>query len=97
MFAVGDIVRIYAPVAGRNKFHLWIEAGSDDRASKFLFLNSNPNYVGSYSVPCDRVPCIEESDTGVTAFSFSMLPRYSASQLKTYKAEKIGDRPRIGG
>src|SRR4051794_23790766 len=91
MFAVGDIVRIYAPVAGRKKFHLCIETGSDERASKFLYLNSNPTYAGCYSVPCHRVPCIEESDTGMTAFSFSMLPRYSVAQLKTYKAEKIGE------
>jgi len=91
MFASGDIVRIYAPVAGRNKYHLCIEIGSDDSASKFLYLNSNPNYASCYSVPCERVPCIAPSDTGQTAFSFSMLPRYSAAQLKTYKAEKIGE------
>src|ERR1700690_2026028 len=91
MFQVGEIVRIFAPIAGKNKYHLCIAIGSDDVPSQFIFLNSNPNYAGSFSVPCARVPCIDPSETGVTAFSFSMLPRYSNAQLKTYRAAKVGD------
>jgi hypothetical protein len=91
MFAIGDIVKIYAPIAGRNKFHLCVDVGSHEKASRFIYLNSNPNYSSCYSVPCERVPCIEPSETGQTAFSFSMLPRYSFAQLKTYKAEKVGE------
>lgn len=91
MFAIGDIVRIFAPVAGRKKFHLCVDVGSDEAASRYIYLNSNPDYASCYSVPCERVPCIEPSETGQTAFSFSMLPRYSLLQLKTYKAEKVGE------
>lgn len=90
MFAVGDIVRIFAPNAGHNKFHLCIEVGSDDTASKFIYLNSKQNYAGSYSVPCERVPCIDPSDTGNTVFSFTMIPRFSAAQLKSYNAKRVG-------
>jgi len=90
MFEVGDIVRIYAPMAGHTKYHLCISVGSNGGTSQFLFLNSNPEYESSFPVPCARVPCIQPSDTGVTVFSFSILPRYTYDQLRFYNAAKLG-------
>jgi hypothetical protein len=94
MFAVGDIVRIFAPQAGHNKYQLCIFTGDDTIAFRFLYLNSNPTFIGTYVVDCDRVPCIPKSATGKTAFSFALLPRYSAKQLSLYQAVKIGELDR---
>jgi hypothetical protein len=91
MFSIGDIVQIYAPVAGHIKYHLCIAVGTDGAATQFLFLNSDPDRMGSYVVPCERVPCLEPSKTGKTAFSFTMIPRYSDGQMRLYKAEKLGE------
>lgn len=91
MFSVGDIVKIYAPAAGYPKYHLCIAIGGDEEAFKFLFLNSDPNFRDTYSVNCSRVPCIPISDTGVTAFSFSQIPRYTVRHLSIYNATKLGE------
>ncbi len=91
MFAIGDIVRIFAPGAGYEKYHLCIKLVDDDGAARFMFLNSNPNYNDTYAVTCDRVPCLPPSDTGYTAFSFNMLPIYNERQLGLYRATKLGE------
>lgn len=91
MFAIGDIVRVFAPQAGHNKYHLCIVVGVDGAASQFAYLNSDPNFEQTYVVDCDRVPCLPKSDTGKTAFSFALLPRYNDRQLTLYKAEKLGE------
>jgi hypothetical protein len=91
MFAIGDIVQIFAPQAGRNKYHLCIKAGDKDNATQFLYLNSDPNFDQTYVVDCPRVPCLPPSETGKTAFTFALLPRYNAHQLTLYKAKKLGE------
>jgi hypothetical protein len=58
---------------------------------QFLFLNSDPDHKGNYVVPCERVPCLEPSKTGKTAFSFITIPRYTHAQMKLYKARKLGE------
>lgn len=90
MFAIGDIVSIYAPVAGHDKYHLCINVGQGGAATKFLFLNSDPTYDGCHAINCTRIPCLPPSKTGVTVFSFTMVPRYSEAQLLLYKAKKLG-------
>jgi hypothetical protein len=90
MFEVGDIVKIFAPQAGHNKYHLCICVGDGQRASKFLYLNSDPRFDHTYTVDCDRVPCLPPSDTGKTVVSFAIIVRYSERQLGLYKAEKLG-------
>lgn len=90
MFAVGDIVAIVASTTGYKKYHLCVHVGTDGAAHRFLFLNSDPSFAGTFVVPCARVPCIPPSDTGNTAFSFNMMPRYNDNQLKLFKAEKKG-------
>lgn len=91
MFAIGDIVRIFAPIAGYEKYHLCVKLLDESGAARFLFLNSNPAYEDTYAVPCERVPCLPPSETGVTAFSFSMLPTYNEKQLTIYKATRLGE------
>ncbi len=76
MFSIGDIVAIYAPIAGYIKYHLCI-GSREGAAMQLLFLNSNPDHMGNYVVPCERVPRLEPSETGKTAFSFTTIPRYT--------------------
>jgi hypothetical protein len=91
MFEIGDIVEIYSPVAGRNKYHLCVKPGSENTATQFLFLNSDPNFEQLYVVDCARVPCLPPSKTGKTAFSFALLPQFNHMQLQLYKARKLGE------
>jgi hypothetical protein len=93
MLQVGDIVRIYAPTAGKLKYHLCVYVGTDGAASRFLFLNSESYFEGVYEVECTRVPCLPTSDTGKTVFSFNDIPRYNERQLDLYQATKMGALP----
>ena len=90
MFVPGDLVRILAPTVGYYKYHLCLVGPALESAARFLWLNSDPNYEGIYSVPCARVPCIPPSKTGLTCFSFSAMPRFNARQLELYQAVKMG-------
>lgn len=90
MFEIGDIVSIYAPIAGHDKYHLCVRVGADGAASQFMFLNSDPSFAGCHAIACQRISCIPPSETGVTAFSFTIIPRYTDAQLKLYKAKKLG-------
>lgn len=87
---VGDIVRIYSPVAGYDKYHLCIEVGASGAASVFLFLNSDGYFADCYCVPCAALPFLPPSKTGQTAFSFANLPRYNDNQLRIYSATVLG-------
>ena len=90
MVCVGDIVKLFAPQAGHIKYHLCVCVGQDGNASKFLYLNSDPSFDGTYCVDCARVPCIPLSATNKTVFSFAIVLRYNDRQLALYKAETIG-------
>lgn len=50
MFAEGDIFRCHSPIAGYNKYHLFLKIGTDGAAHKCVFLNSDPNYADVYAV-----------------------------------------------
>lgn len=91
MFAVGDIVQIFAPQAGKDKYHLCIRAGDSQAADRFIYLNSDPTFDQTFVVDCVRVPCLPVSKTGKTAFSFALLPQYNTHQLELYKAKKLGE------
>ncbi|WP_298822835.1 hypothetical protein [uncultured Roseibium sp.] len=90
---VGDIVKMYAPVAGYKKYHFCVCLPEDEVAGRFLFLNSDPSYRDCLSIDCARIPDIPASDTGVTAISFSLLPRYNQAKLNVYQAEVVGTMP----
>lgn len=90
IFAIGDILSIFSPLTGYDKYHLCLYVGSDGEAHKFLFLNSDPNYADTFAVACKEIPCLPPSDTGVSVLSFSMIPRYTDKQLRLYKAKVLG-------
>jgi hypothetical protein len=93
VFALGDIVRLFAPTAGHDKYHLCVAISNDEGVSEYIFLNSDPSFAHTFVVDCDKLPFLPVSDTGKTAFSFAMVPRYSERQLRLYRAEKIGELP----
>lgn len=94
MFQVGDIVRIYAPIVGKQKYHLCVYVGTHGAASRFLFLNSEAYFEGVYMVDCARIDCLPPSRTGKTVFSFNDIPRYNDRQLSLHQATKMGALPR---
>lgn len=90
----GDVVRVYAPVAGYKKFHFCVCIPADGAAGRFLYLNSDPNNKDCLVIDCNRIPFLPASDTGVTAISFSIAARYTAEKLDLYEAEVLGVMPR---
>ncbi len=94
MFQIGDIVRLYAPTVGKQKYHLCVCVGAAGAASRFLFLNSEEYFEGIYVVDCTRVDCLPPSRTGKTVFSFNDIPRYNDKQLGLYQATRMGALPR---
>ena len=58
-----------------------------------MFLNSERRFDGEYAVDCGRIPCLPQSSTGLTVFSFSQFPRMRSDQLVTFRAKKMGDLP----
>lgn len=91
MVAIGDILRIYVPSIGKKKYHLCVCVGAGTAAHRFLFLNSEEYFDGTYVVDCARVPCLPPSDTGKTVVSLNDIPRYSDRQLNAFQAHKMGD------
>ena len=90
MVAVGDILRIYVPSLGKKKYHLCVCVGVGTAAHRFLFLNSEEYFDGTYVVDCTRVPCLPPSDTGKTVVSLNDIPRYNDRQLQTLQAHRMG-------
>lgn len=91
MVGVGEIHRIYVPTLGKKKYHLCVCVGIETSAHKFLFLNSEDYFEGTYVVECTRVPCLPTSNTGKTVFSFNDISRYNDRQLAAFQAHKMGD------
>jgi hypothetical protein len=90
MCEVGDIVKIFCPIAGYDKYHLCIKAPQENVAAFFLFLNSNPNFDELFVVDCEQLPFLPASATGKTAFSFTMIPKYNRRQLRLYESRVLG-------
>jgi hypothetical protein len=90
MFDPGDIVAIYAPTAGKPKYHLCIIDESADGTAKFFFVNSRKGFEGDFVLKNGDVPCIPANGTGDTAISCSSIVRQTSRQLSLYKAAKIG-------
>lgn len=87
-FVIGDIVRVFAPSVGYNKYHLYLGSNADG-VHLFLFLNSENGYSGDCVFPCNNFP-MPPSRTGETIVSFGMLPRYTTTQLQIFNATHIG-------
>lgn len=91
---IGDVVKIFAPTTGYNKYHFCVCVPEDGDAGCFLFLNSNPNFRDCLAVDCARIAFLPASQTGVTAISFSIMMRYNKEKLQLFKAEVLGEMPK---
>ena len=89
----GDVVKIYAPVAGYNKYHFCVCIPENETAGKFLYLNSDPEYRDTLSIDCSRIPFLPPSRTGKTAVSFTSVARYNTERLELFQAEVLGEMP----
>lgn len=89
MFDVGDIVQIYAPTAGKDKYHLCVCCANEDGVEKFLFINSGGGYDADFVMKDGEIDGLPESPTGDSVISCSMVVRHNQQQLKLYKAKKL--------
>ena len=93
MFEAGDIVKAFSAQASKIKFHLCVCAAQDDKASVFLFLNSEHGFAGDITLLDGDIPGLPVSPTGNNVVSFSMLVRIGDRQLRLFLAEKTGELP----
>ena len=75
---------------GKEKYHVCVYVGTDGEVHRFLYLNSRDHYEQCFAVPCTDIPCLPESQTGLSVFSFAEAPKFTDGQLKTFKARHIG-------
>jgi len=90
MFNVGDIVVMYAPTAGKKKYHLCVCEVNEHGVEFFLFINSGSGYAADFVVNDGSIDCLPESPTGNTVVSCSVVIRANQKQLAVYRAKKIG-------
>lgn len=90
MFAPGDIVRIFAPIASKHKFHLCVMPAWEEHPNRFLFFNSHGGNESDF--PIDRVyaDCLPQSATGISVLSCSLVVRYTDAQLSLFQAKELG-------
>ena len=90
MFLVGDVVGIFAPPAGKRKYHLCVCCADVNGVEQFLYFNSKAGYEADYVIRDGQIDGLPTSKTGLTVISCSYLVRHSQQQLKTFRAQKIG-------
>jgi hypothetical protein len=90
MFDVGDIVEIFAPSAGKKKYHLCVCALSEHSVIRFLFINSKDGFEADLTLSDGAITCLPVSPTGKTVISCNMVTRYRMDQLKLFQARKLG-------
>lgn len=91
LFAPGDVVRLFSPIAGKAKFHLCICLTADGLQNYFLYVNSEGGYKGDYVMDDGVIPGLPESRTGQTVVSFTQLVRVNAEKLELFQAKKTGE------
>lgn len=88
----GSIVRVFAPVAGKEKYQLCLSLPAPEgAAARFLFLNSEAKFKDHYIVVNDRVPCLPASRTGETCFCFTSIIRMNEQQLQAMRPVELGN------
>jgi hypothetical protein len=92
-FSSWDIVEIFAPSAGYDKYHICVEDATADVAGRFLYMNSDSDYESDFPLKCSEIPCLPKSRTGLSVVSCNGLARYNTKQLKLYKAATLGNYP----
>lgn len=91
MFAVGDVIEMFSPQAGKTKYHLCVCEIEEGGVAKFFFLNSGSGYEGDFIVRDTEIPCLPPSPTGESVISCSILLRFNEKQLKLWNARKLGE------
>lgn len=87
----GSIVRVFATIAGKEKFQLCLALPVEDgAAARFLFLNSEARFRDHYVVPDTRLSFMPASRTGETCFCFSQVVRMNERQLEAFKPTEVG-------
>lgn len=76
----GDIVKFMAPIAGYEKYHVFLGANEHD-VLLFLYINSENGYSGDLNLVNADFPCIPCNANGQSVVSFSMLARVSRAKL----------------
>lgn len=89
MFLPGDVVRFFAPSAGKNKYHICVCSAIDDDLAYFIFINSNPGYEGELVYNDGVIDGLPPSKTGKTVISLGLVSRMTSKQLKIFRAEKV--------
>ena len=90
MFLIGDIVEIYAPIAGHKKYHLCVCGKDVNDVLRFLFINSHDGFEADFPIDDSLLPCLPKSPTGQSVFCCNMIVIYNARQLTLYNAVKLG-------
>lgn len=90
MFNVGDVVEIFAPTAGKKKYHLCVCCANDAGVVQFFFINSGDGYEADFVLADGQIGDLPESPTGKSVISCSIIVRYTPNQMTLYKAKKIG-------
>jgi hypothetical protein len=90
LFAIGEIVEIYAPTAGKKKYHLCICGVNDHNVVQFLFINSHDGYEADLILMDGEIKCLPKSPTGMSVISCNIVIRYTTEQLKLYNARPLG-------
>ena len=93
MVSVGDIVQIYCPSAGKDKYFICISEIDGEIAAQFLFISSGKSgitYQSDCVFPDTDFPCLPNSPTGKSIVSLSAFRKCNAEQLKVYKAKVLG-------
>lgn len=93
MVVPGDIVHIFAPIAGKKKYHVCVCGLNENGVAQFLFFNSGGGYQADFVLPGDVLDCLPVSPTGKSIISCSIVVRYTANQLKQFDVKVIGKLP----
>jgi hypothetical protein len=62
-FAAWDIVEIFTPQTGYDKYYVCVVDASSAETGKFLFMNSENNWASDFVLKCADVPCLPRSKT----------------------------------
>lgn len=94
MFEVGEIVEIFAPTAGKKKYHLCVCSANEHGVQGFLFINSGQGYDADFVLDDAQISCLPLSPTGNSVISCSLIVKYTSHQLGVYRARKLGSLDR---
>ena len=95
MFAVGDIVEMFAPSASKTKYHLCVCCSDENGVDKFLFINSGVGYEGDFVLVDGQIHGLPTSKSGKSVISCSFVDRCNQRQLLLFKAKKISELDKV--